>query len=63
MYIVSIQKMICGKYEKCCMLHESLNLNSNLHSFPQIPVLMNAVGGILVGLVTSYAGGIKKASA
>ncbi|XBH78586.1 hypothetical protein VPH35_104782 [Triticum aestivum] len=26
-----------------------------------IPVLMNAVGGILVGLVTSYAGGIKKA--
>ncbi|XP_044951155.1 UDP-N-acetylglucosamine transporter ROCK1 isoform X2 [Hordeum vulgare subsp. vulgare] len=25
-----------------------------------IPVLMNAVGGILVGLVTSYAGGVKK---
>lgn len=25
-----------------------------------IPVLMNALGGILVGLVTSYAGGVKK---
>ncbi|AQK53158.1 CMP-sialic acid transporter 5 [Zea mays] len=25
-----------------------------------VPVLMNAVGGILVGLVTTYAGGIRK---
>jgi UDP-sugar transporter A1/2/3 len=28
-----------------------------------VPVLMNAVGGILVGLVTTYAGGVRKASA
>lgn len=28
----------------------------------QIPVVLNAVGGILVGLVTSYAGGVRKAS-
>lgn len=28
----------------------------------QIPVVMNAVGGILVGLVTAHAGGVKKAS-
>ncbi|RVX23828.1 CMP-sialic acid transporter 5 [Vitis vinifera] len=27
-----------------------------------IPVIFNAVGGILVGLVTSYAGGVRKAS-
>ncbi|KAL0396571.1 UNVERIFIED_CONTAM: UDP-N-acetylglucosamine transporter ROCK1 [Sesamum calycinum] len=26
----------------------------------QIPVVLNAVGGILVGLVTSYAGGVRK---
>lgn len=36
---------------------------SNHHSLPQVPVLMNAVGGILVGLVTTYAGGVRKASA
>jgi len=29
------------------------------HSF-QIPVISNALGGILVGLVTSYAGGVRK---
>ena len=34
----------------------------NRHSLPQVPVLMNAVGGILVGLVTTYAGGVRKAS-
>lgn len=28
----------------------------------QIPVLFNALGGILVGLVTSRAGGVRKAS-
>lgn len=28
----------------------------------QIPVILNAVGGILVGLVTSYAGGVRKVS-
>ncbi|CAL9136358.1 unnamed protein product, partial [Musa textilis] len=27
-----------------------------------IPVVMNAVGGILVGLVTAHAGGVRKAS-
>lgn len=26
----------------------------------QIPVISNALGGILVGLVTSYAGGVRK---
>lgn len=26
----------------------------------QIPIMFNAVGGILVGLVTSYAGGVRK---
>jgi len=26
----------------------------------QIPVVANALGGILVGLVTSYAGGVRK---
>lgn len=30
--------------------------------FFQIPVIFNAIGGILVGLVTSYAGGVRKAS-
>ena len=35
----------------------------NRHSLPQLPVSMNAVGGILVGLVTTYAGGVRKASA
>lgn len=29
----------------------------------QIPVVLNAVGGILVGLITSYAGGVRKVSA
>jgi hypothetical protein len=33
------------------------------YAFLQVPVLMNAVGGILVGLVTTYAGGVRKASA
>lgn len=28
----------------------------------QIPVIFNALGGILVGLVTSRAGGVRKAS-
>lgn len=28
----------------------------------QIPVVLNAGGGILVGLITTYAGGVKKAS-
>lgn len=28
----------------------------------QIPILFNAVGGILVGLVTAHAGGVRKAS-
>lgn len=28
----------------------------------QVPVILNAVGGILVGLVTAYAGGVRKAS-
>lgn len=28
----------------------------------QVPVISNAVGGILVGLVTAYAGGVRKAS-
>ena len=27
-----------------------------------LPILANAIGGILVGLVTSYAGGVRKAS-
>ena len=30
--------------------------------FVQIPVIFNALGGILVGLVTSYAGGVRKVS-
>lgn len=29
-------------------------------SLIQIPVVLNAVGGILVGLVTTYAGGVRK---
>jgi len=29
----------------------------------QIPVVANALGGILVGLVTSYAGGVRKVNA
>lgn len=28
----------------------------------QIPVILNAVGGILVGLLTTYAGGVRKVS-
>lgn len=30
--------------------------------FLQIPVVANALGGILVGLVTTYAGGVRKVS-
>lgn len=33
-----------------------------LFLFFQIPVVANALGGILVGLVTSLAGGVRKVS-
>lgn len=35
---------------------------SYMNLLSQIPVTMNAVGGILVGLVTAYAGGVRKVS-
>ncbi|PWA78488.1 CMP-sialic acid transporter 5 [Artemisia annua] len=35
-------------------------LNQTKLIFTAIPVFINAVGGILVGLVTSYAGGVRK---
>ena len=30
--------------------------------FLQVPIVANALGGILVGLVTTYAGGVRKVS-
>jgi hypothetical protein len=40
-------------------VHQPKKLHNVLNSF-QIPVISNALGGILVGLVTSYAGGVRK---
>lgn len=31
-----------------------------MRPFLQVPVISNALGGILVGLVTSHAGGVRK---
>ncbi|KZV53752.1 hypothetical protein F511_00018 [Dorcoceras hygrometricum] len=37
-----------------------LTMVNNFDDHKQIPVVLNAVGGILVGLVTTYAGGVRK---
>lgn len=35
---------------------------SQSHALSQLPTISNAVGGILVGLVTAHAGGVRKVS-
>lgn len=42
-----------------CMLYD---VPLFVFSMFQIPVMSNALGGILVGLVTTHAGGVRKAS-
>lgn len=42
-----------------CMLYD---VPLCVFSMFQIPVMFNALGGILVGLVTTHAGGVRKAS-
>lgn len=41
----------------CCVW---LNSEQLCFVILQIPVMINALGGILVGLVTSHAGGVRK---
>ncbi|KAL2504040.1 hypothetical protein Adt_19661 [Abeliophyllum distichum] len=43
----------------------SVHFSSKLEAAPvpyPIPVILNAIGGILVGMVTTYAGGVRKIS-
>lgn len=60
------KKKICNFFSVYYMLHGLWCAFTNsffwFFSLFQIPVMSNALGGILVGLVTSYAGGVKKAS-
>ena len=44
----------------CARLHALLKFDGWYFFMFQIPVLANALGGILVGLVTSHAGGVRK---
>lgn len=44
--------------EKDCKEGDDFFAYWNIFTF--IPVLSNAFGGIIVGLVTKYAGGVKK---
>lgn len=55
--------VMCAKslMEKYHLVMVVFKMNILLFFF-QVPVVANALGGILVGLVTSYAGGVRKAS-
>lgn len=55
---VMCAKSLTGKYHLVMVVFK-MNI---LLFFFQVPVVANALGGILVGLVTSYAGGVRKAS-
>ncbi|PWA62748.1 nucleotide-sugar transporter [Artemisia annua] len=69
-YLMTVEMSIVGSL---CLLAstykspdgEAMRQHGFFHGwtpFTMIPVFINAVGGILVGIVTSYAGGVRKAS-
>lgn len=56
-FLYYILVIIAGiNFSGCC------EISSFMVLLLQIPVVLNAIGGILVGLVTSYAGGVRKVS-